>query len=301
MKLKQITAFADRLLKGRRSAALLVCLMPLGTVLFFRLGEAAMYSIILYFSGMAPAGLFSGDSPVQQLAAVIFTLLRYLAAAPMIYSAAYWYLKICGDENRKRRIHLSPVILNARNYRRSLAALLLSKAVGFVFLIPSAFFGAMAVRFISDSMNNTRGLQLLMAVHASVTAVIALGLWIWAKTALLALPFLLVRFPERNVCRLVYDSFRFMRGRRTTAFKIFARYLLPMLLIVTIPFLLPELFAAFSLFISISLREDEYLEENHFYSRHRQAGGASKLSAWAKRRFTAASDQAEAAGIRDNL
>lgn len=301
MKLKQIAAFADRLLKGRRPAALLVCLMPLGTELFLRLGEAAVYSIILYFSGMEPAGLFSGDSPVQQLAAVICALLRYLAAAPMIYGAAYWYLKICGDENRKRRIHLSRIILNSRNYRRSLAALLLSKAVGSVFLIPSAFFGALAVRFISDSLNNTRGLQLLMAVHASVTAVIALGLWIWAKTALLALPFLLVRFPERSVFRLVHDSFRFMKDRRTAAFKIFTLYIPPMLLIVTIPFLLPELFAAFSLFISISLREDEYLEENHFYGRYRKANGASKLSAWAKRRFTAASDKAEAAGIGDNL
>lgn len=301
MKLKQITAFSDRLIKGRRSAALLVCLMPLGTELFFRLGEAALYSTMLYFSGMAPARLFSGDSLIQQLAAAVCTLMRYLAAAPMIYGAAYWYLKICSDESRKRRIHLSRIILNSRNYRRSLSALLLSKSTGFLFLIPSAFFGASAVRLISDSLNNTRGLQLLMAVHASVTAFIALGIWIWAKTALLTLPFLLVRFPERSVFRLLLDSFCFMKGRRSTALKIFVCYIPPMLLIVTIPFLLPKLFAAFSLFISISLREDEYLEENRFYSRYRKANRASKLSAWAKRRFTAASDKAEAAGIGDNL
>lgn len=300
MKLRELTAYSDKLLKGKRMRALLVCLMLWGTELFFRLAEAAVYSVILYFSGMKPAGLFTGESALQQTIALICTVLRCLTTAPLIYAAAYWFTELCGESRKRRKTSLTRVILNRKIYGRSLAALVFSKAAGFIFLIPAALFGKTAYALISAGIDGSAEIHLFMSVHAAVLTILSLGLWLGAKLALLSVPFLMIRFPERNVLRLLRDSFSFMKGRRGTLLKIFARYIPPMALIITIPFLLPKLFAAVALFISISLREDEYLEGNKIHSEVGKARHASKLPAWRKRRFTAAADKAQAAGYGDN-
>lgn len=292
MKLKKLTDYSAKLLKGCSMSALLVCLMPVGTELFFRLAEAALYSILLYFCEMTPAGLFTGDSLVQQLATLICTVLRYLTTAPLIYATAYWFLQLCGEDKKKRKISLSRIILSPRIYRRSLAALLCSKAVGFLFLIPAAFFGVTAYDLVFGSLGQMENIRLLMAVHAVVMTLISMGLWIWARLAVLATPFLLIQFPDRSVFRIVRDSFRFMKGRRSTILKILAMYVPPMLLLVTVPFLLPKLFSAISLCISIALKEDEYLEGNKANSEFGQACRSSKLSVRSKRRFTPSADKA---------
>lgn len=300
MKLRELTAYSDKLLKGKRMRALLVCLMLSGTELFFRLAEAAVYSVILYFSGMKPVGLFTGENLVQQAIALICTVLRCLTTAPLIYAAAYWFTELCSESHKRRKSSVTRIILNRKIYGRSLAALVFSKAAGFVFLIPAALFGKTAYALVSAGIADSEELHLFMSVHAAVLTILSLGLWLWAKLAMLAVPFLMIRFPGRSVFRAFRDSFSFMKDRRSTLLKIFMRYIPPMALIVTIPFLLPKLFAAVSLFISISLREDEYLEGNKIHSDVGKTGHTAKLPAWRKRRFTAAADKAQAAGYGDH-
>lgn len=300
MKLMQLTSYSDKLLKGRRMKALLVCLMFLGTELFFRLAEATLYSLMLYFGELKPAGLFTGESPIQQAAALICTFLRYAAAAPLGFAAAYWFSELCSENRKKRRISLSHVLLNPRIYGRSLHMLLLSKALSAAFLAPAAFFGSTAYSFIKNGMDSSDSMHLLLAVHAAVMTVVSLILWIWSRLTMLAVPYLMIRFPEKSVFRLICGSFRFMKGRRATLLKIFLLYIPPMLFLVPIPYLLPKLFSAVSLFMSISLKEDEYLEGNTIHGDNRQTSYAPKLPAWTKRRFTPASDKAQAAGYGDN-
>lgn len=300
MKLRELTAYSDKLLKGKRMRALLVCLMLSGTELFFRLAEAAAYSVILYFSGMKPVGLFTGESRVQQSIALACTVLRCLTTAPLIYAAAYWFTELCTESHKRRKTPLTRIILNRKLYGRSLAALVFSKAAGFVFLIPAALFGKTAYALISAGIADSEELHLFMSVHAAVLTILSLGLWLWAKLAMLAMPFLMIRFPGRSVFRAFRDSFSFMKDRRSTLLKIFMRYITPMALIVTIPFLLPKLFTAVSLFIGISFREDEYLEGNKIQSEVGKTCNTAKLPAWRKRRFTAAADKAQAAGYGDN-
>lgn len=300
MKLGKLTGYSVKLLKGNRMSALLVCLMFTGTELFFRLAEAALYSIILYVSGMEPAGLFTGASPVQQLVVLICTALRYLTTAPLIYACAYWFLQLCSEEKKRKRVSLSKVILNIKIYKRSLAALLFSKAVGFLFIIPSVFFGSFAYSIISAGIENTENFHLLMAVHAFVMMIVSLGLWFWAKLAMLAVPYLMIRFPQRSAFCCIRNSFSFMKGRRATVLKIIVLYVPQMLLIVTIPVVLPKLFSAVSLCISIGLKEDEYLERNKINSGVGQAGYTAKFSAWAKRRLPPSADKAQTAGYGDH-
>lgn len=302
MKLRQVTAYSDKLLKGKRAKATLVCLMPVGVSLFFRLAEATLFSVMLYFGMLSPAGLFTAESPLHQLSAIVCTALRWLATAPLYYAAAYWFTQLCCEDKKYRRTPLSRIIINPRIYGRSLMALLLSKAAGLLFIIPAAFFGKTAVTLINENISNpSDSLQLFLSVHACVLTVLSFGLWIWSQLALLTVPFLLIKFPERSTLRIVKDSFSFMSGRRAFLLKIGARYLLPMLILpLTFPFMLAGLFSSSALFISICLKEDEYLERNKIYGCFGQARNTSKLSAWAKRCFTPSADKAQTAGYGDN-
>lgn len=294
MKIRKLTRYSDNLLKGRLMKALLVSLMPVSAELIFRLAEAAAYSLLLYFGNISPLGLFTGESTLQQLAAALCTAWRWLTAAPLIYAAAYWFSGLSGDCCKR---NLSELILDRKIYRRSLAAMLWTKLAAFIMIIPVFLFGAAAYWLASEGEGS---ISVLMAVHASVMTIISVFLWLRARLTMLAAPLILVHFPERSAYEAVRSSFRLMRGRRGTLLKLLAVYLPPMLTIIAVPFLLPRLFSAVAILIDISVKEDEYLERNKADSRVGQAAHSPKLPSGKKRRFTAASDKAQAAGYGHN-
>lgn len=294
MKIRKLTRYSDNLLKGRLMKAFLVSLMPVSAEIVFRLAEAAAYSLLLYFGNISPLGLFTGESILQQLTAVLCTVWRWLTAAPLVYASAYWFSGLSGD-CRKR--NLSELILDRKIYRRSLAALLWTKLTAFIMMIPVFLFGAAAYWLASEGEGS---ICVLMAVHASVMTVISVFLWFRTKLIMLAVPFIMVHFPERSAFEAVRSSFRIVRGRIGTILKLLAVYLLPMLTIIAAPFLLPRLFSAFAVLIDISVKEDEYLERNKADGRVGQAAHSPELPVGKKRRFTAAPDKAQAAGYGHN-
>lgn len=294
MKLRQLTQFSDKLLKGKRTLAFLIALMPVGAELLFRLTETAVCSVILYYTGMKPLGLFTGENLVQQLTSLACTALRLMTLAPLSYATALWFSRLCDGDTGRKSLRLTRVILSPKIYGRSFTALLISKAVSFVFLIPATLFGGITFTLISESLSGSGELRLMITVHATVMTLFSLFLWLRAKLTLIAVPFLLVRFPQRGALRVTRDAFRFMQGRRITLIKILLRYVPMMLPIVTIPVLLPKLFTAAALYIGICLREDEYLEKNRIYRDLGKANDASKLPFGTKRRFPKAADKAQA-------
>lgn len=300
MKLCKLIRYSDKLLIGVRMRALLVSLMFVGTEFVFRLAEAALYSIILYFEDMKPIGLFTGDSSIQKVSAAVCMILRYLATAPLIYACVYWFAELCSDNSEHSTTQLSNIILNKKLYGRSLTALIFSKVIGFAFLIPTAFFGATAISLVQSSVGNSADARLFMAMHASVMTLASVVLWIWAKIAMITLPFLLIKFPKRSVFSCIRDSFSFVRGRRSIIVKLFLLYVPLMLPVVTIPWILPKLFSSVALCISIGLKEDEYRERNKNDSNLGKAHHTSRFSSWSKRRLTPSADKAQAAGYGDN-
>lgn len=290
MKIRKLIRYSDNLLKGRMTKAALVSLLPVSAELIFRLAEAAAYSLLLYFGDVSPLGLFTGESLLQQLAAVICTVWRWLTSAPLIYASAYRFSGFCCDGFDR---NISELLLDRRIYRRSLAALLWTKLAGFLMLVPVFLFGAAAYWLASQGEGS---ISVLMTVHAAVMTVISAFLWLRAKLAMLAVPFIMVHFTEKSAFEAVRYSLRLMRGRRGALLRLLAVYLPPMLTIIAVPFLLPRLFSAAAVLIDIYIKEDEYLERNKADSSVGQAAHAPKLSSRKKRRITAASDKAEAAG-----
>lgn len=285
MDIHKLIKYSGSLLKGKFTKAFLIAVMPVVSELVFRLAEAAAYSLLLYFTDISPLGLFTGDSLIQQISTLIFTVLRWLTTAPLIYTAAYWFSGLSGELNNS---NLSELITDKKIYFRSLSLLLWTKFVGLFYIIPVFLFGASVYALTASETAET---GILITVHASVMTVITAIVWLKTKIALLAVPFLAVHFPDRSAVSVVRYSLRLMKGRINTLIKLIIIYILPMITIAAIPFLLPRFFSSLSLLVDISVKEDEYRERNNIKSRNRNAADSAKLSHWKKRRFTATSDK----------
>lgn len=300
MKLGTLTSYSDKLLRGFRTKAFLICLSVAGTELFFRLAEASLCSLMLYFGELKPIELFTGQYLLKSAVSISCTILRWLAAAPLTYAAACRFTGLCSDCPKLRDTTISEILLSRRDFLRSICALLCSKAAGIIFAVPAAFFGTVTFSLVSGGISGNSPSQLFMAVHAAVMTISSAVLWIWAKLAMLTIPFLMVYFPDRSIPRLVRDSLIFMKGRRMTLIRLFLRKLPAMLPVVTIPLVLPGLYTSAALCINIFIKEDEYREGNQTDRGNGKARNPSKLSAWTKRRLTAAADEAQASAYGNN-
>lgn len=286
MKTRELIAYSHKLLKGRRGCTMMVCVLPVAAELFFRFAEAAVYSLLLYFGGFKPVALFSGESIVQLSVALACSALRLVTAAPLECAAALRLCEICADDRRKRFTPLTEVLLSGRHFIRSISAALLVKLISLAALVPAAFFGAAAYELINRA--KTAG-GVFMAVHACVLTLVSVGGWISLKISLLAVPYLLMKYPEQGIFRTVLRSVRFMRGRKSPAVKLFAVYLLPTLTVIGLPLAVTGAATAFALCIDIYTKEDEY-EEANIYSGHGKSHDPAKLPHRKKRRLKKAAD-----------
>ena len=94
MKVRELIRFSRQLLKCRFARTMMICLLPLGTEMFFRCAEAAVYCILLYFGEYDPIGLFSGRSRVQLSVAAVY--LHLIEEMPMVieYGILVFYLLV---------------------------------------------------------------------------------------------------------------------------------------------------------------------------------------------------------------
>ena len=288
MSSKEVIRYSKNLLKGKRFGTMLICLLPLSAELFFRFAEATIYSMVLYLGEINPLALFSGENPVQVITAVCGGVMRWLVVSPLVYVRDYRLCEVCCENRKYRLTPLSDIILNKKNFRRSLVVSLFTKIIGIVALVPTAFFGVYAYILINNG-NSTD--DLFMAVNAVVLAVMSFFMWINVRITMLAVPFLMAHYPYKSVIKLVFRSFRFMKGRRSNIVKIFARYILPLITLVPVPYLLPEIMTAYALSISIFVREDDYAERIENNRKLAENNHSAKLPYRRKRLFKTFADK----------
>lgn len=288
MKSKEVIRYSKNLLRGKRMATMLVCFLPLSAELFFRFAEATVYSMVLYLGDVNPLSLFSGENPVQVITAVSGGVMRWLVCSPLVYACCYRLCEICCENRRYSFTPLSDIILDGKNFRRSLAVSLWTKIIGLVSLVPSAFFGVSAYVLITDGTGTD---DFFLAVHAVVLAVVSLFMWVNVRIAMLAVPFLMAHYPHKSVLRLVFRSFKFMHGRYSHMIKIFSSYIIHAVTLILIPYAVAEAMTAFALSISIFVREDEYAERIKNNRKLAENNHSAKLPYRRKRLFKAFADK----------
>ena len=253
MNILELTAYSRRRIKGRRREVLLVCLLPVGAELLFRLGELALYSFMLYFGIIKPFALFTGENTEQLIAMAVMTAVRWLMTAPLICAAGY---KLIGmTEGREQDVSVSELLLEKGFALRSITAFLTGRLVSFAVLIPAA---ASAWYAWSQASRGADSSGLFIAVNMTVLAAVLLVIWAAVRIDLTAVPFILAARPELSGAGAVFAALRFMSGRTGLPLKLAAVYFLPLLTLAGIPFFLPEAVFAYAAGIGIYIKEDEY-------------------------------------------
>lgn len=253
MSIWELIGYTRRRIKGKRAEILLVCLPPLASELLFRLGEAAFYSLLLYFGEISPAALFTGGNIGLAAAACAFTALRWSVTAPLICAAAVRLRDITGGSVCGG--NASELLLRGSFVRRSIAAYAGARLLSFAALIPAALLGAYAYTLVYDGGGSD---ELFAASNAAALAAVSGAVWVAVRLSVTAVPFLLAEYPDRSALGCVFMSLRFMRGRKRLPLMLGAIYALPLASVVGIPLFLPELAAAFATGVSIFFKEDEY-------------------------------------------
>lgn len=287
MKIRLLIPYTKKLLKGRNMQTGLICVLPVCSEIFFRAAETTIYSLLLYLGEMPPMSLFSGNNPVQLAVTLILTLMRWVISAPLCYAAAFRLSEICSE--KRRYTPFSRVLLNRTFFRISLGALMWTKLIGLIALAPAAFFGVTAYSMLHGTLAAD---EMFMAVNAIVLTAVSLLFWVSLKLSFSAVPFLLIRYPQKSVFRNVLCSIKFMSGRKNILLRLAAAYILPAVSIVGLPFALTRVMTAFSLSIDIFTREDEYREGIEADGRYRKANDITGFSNKRKRCLKATPDKA---------
>ena len=272
MKIRQLIPYTKKLLKGRRIRTAIICILPICPEIFFRLAEAAIYSLLLYFGEMSPAELFSGRNSVQLSVALVLMLARWVISAPVIYASAFRLSEICSE--KPCCTPFSRVLLSRANFRRSLGALIWTKLTGLIALAPAVFFGISAYSMLHGTLGTD---EMFMAANSAVLALVSFILWISLKLSFAAVPFILVRYQQKSPLRAVLYSVKFMSGRKGVMLRLAAVYFIPALSIVGLAFALTRIMTAFSLSTDIFIREDEYRERTETDRGNGRSRHAAKL------------------------
>ena len=297
MKIRELIRYSGRLLEGRKTKTMIICLLPPAAELFFRSAEAAVFSMLLYFGSLKPMELFGIRSPVQLGVTAVCTLLRWITAAPLMYAAAKRLYGITVELPAKRTESFSRSLLRKATFRRSLSAALWTKVMGLLALVPCIFFGTMAYRLLHGRLQAE---EVFLAANALFLTAVSAVMWLSLQLSFAAVPFLLVRFPGQTAFRIVLYSVSFMKGRKSVLIRLAAVYLPQMLTVAGLPGGLMKFMTAFSLSTDIFIREDEYLETNRADSGQRKARNSREFSHGKKGRVKAAAHKAEASGGRYN-
>lgn len=251
MSITELTVYSRRLLKGRRKEMFLLCMLPLGTLLFFRLFEITIYSLLLFFGGVSPAGLFVGDNSVQTVTSVLFMLFRQIFFCPLLFAVSFRFFEIYRGESVSS---ISEFLTNGRFLRKSILSGIFGKILSLAAMIPTVMGFYHALEILKGGADSR---DIFKATQFAVGSLIFLLLWFRIKLSLAALPFLMAEIPEKNSFSLVLYSLKFMSGRTGTVLRLFLLYLLPLVTIVGIPFVMPEIMAALAVSIDIFMKEDE--------------------------------------------
>ena len=280
MKLYQIKEYSGKALKGRRAEAFMISLCIPAVIVFFRLAELCISSVILYFSSLTPMEIFYGSEIWWTLSDFLFTILKIIMLSAVIPAVIKYFSGIL-------EINL-PEQKYTKLFGKNLTMNFIIKAISLILLIPVIISGYISARLIIKG----NGSSVFLTVHTLMLTIIFLAVWIWTLSGITALPFLIYRNPEKKILRLVSVSFRIMKNSRKGLFKIILFYTLFCLIPFAFIYVLPEFFTSLTLYINICIKEAEYIGGKNLYSRNSESLDTAKISHRKKRRIKTASDKA---------
>lgn len=289
MKKRELLSYSRRLVKGRRSELLLICMIPVGTELFFRTAEAALYCLMLYFGNIKPINLFTGENAEQAVISGIFAVLRFLVIPPLWCGLAARLMMFAEGKNESPAF--SDMLLSGKFIGRAVTAALFGRLISAAVLLPGVLSAACGIGMLSDGADSG---ELIAATNLIAVGIGFVILWGAVRLSLTAVPFLLWERRDLSAVRTVIYALRFMRERRGLPLTLIFIYLPPVLTIVAAPYFIPEWAAAYAVGVSIFLKEDETVNERAcVHSGNGYAESTEKLSPRKLRRLRRIAEKAQ--------
>lgn len=196
----------------------------------------------------APHALFTSDAVLWRLIQLVITIPGGLAK--IWYSWQIWLHCSKAAEmlpHQRRYAKGKMILLSLQNF--CIRTLLLQS-------VPLCLFAAYQLAKIG-AMHAESAPWLFGAVQMVVAAVLLFLFWVYVSIGLCCVPFIWLTSPETPLWRAPILAMRVMHGKRKTFIAMLAWYGIPMLLIVTIPWILPQAVIAVVTFFHIQIRQYE--------------------------------------------
>lgn len=172
MKLYQIKEYSGKALKGRRAEAFMISLCIPAVIVFFRLAELCISSVILYFSSLTPMEIFYGSEIWWTLSDFLFTILKIIMLSAVIPAVIKYFSGIL-------EINL-PEQKDTKLFGKNLTMNFIIKAISLILLIPVIISGYISARLIIKG----NGSSVFLTVHTLMLTIIFLAVWIWALSGI---------------------------------------------------------------------------------------------------------------------
>ena len=246
MSVYQCRKTASQRLSGCYSEGFFVVMIFLAAFLIYKLLDIAQSAFILYNHNGEPHSLFYSSVPWELLMKAAFSLLAFAALSPLITGGIWWFFQTAGGGDNRSILKLyTGFKLNVKAMRLYSAMWL----VGTLSLLPTGVCFTAAYRlFDRAALSEDRPLLLFISLQVFMAGVFLIGLCLKSLSAYILAPFIFINRPETGIVKTMRLSRRIMYGSELEVLKLMGLCLLPMLPLVTVPFVLPKAMMSLSVF-----------------------------------------------------
>ena len=249
MYLQKLHAFTRQSLRGHYAAASRAALLCPGLRLGMRAIPVLLAGVCISAGGLAPLALFR--QPGWCLLTLFWGMTGFAVLLPVRCGVWSWF---CDRLGLGHRVHF--FFRDAGAYLRAFCFFGTAALLRWLALLPAASAAVFAAyAFRHGAMQEEGGLWLFAAVQGMAAAVWCLWAWLRFCLSMTALPVLYLAAPEEGIFSAIRRSQKMLRGHYCRLAGVLLRYLPAMLPVVTIPFVLPYLYADVILFLHLRMLE----------------------------------------------
>ncbi|NLK70152.1 MAG: hypothetical protein GX286_01760 [Clostridiales bacterium] len=248
MNIREIKHEARLVLKERYWEAFVVVFACFGLYMLFKLVEIVVCTVLIYNKTIDISQLFYGGDTIWNVFKTMYSVFLFAAMVPVITGAVWWFSQ-AANRNEFSSDSVIQLYTCFKVNSRAILVYGLMWIIQFLSLIPS-FIMLLGAYLIIEYYNISSDI-LYLAVQLIILSVASLALYIRATLSLILAPYIFIRHPMDNPFSIISISFRLMKGRKMQVLKLllsYIGYLFLMALIVTIPFVVPEIMMSVTIF-----------------------------------------------------
>ncbi len=237
---------AGIILKGKYFEGIFVIMVLVVIYLIFKTIDIVKIGALLYNNNINILALYQTNSILDIFVKYLFGILAFAVMTPLITGGLWWFYQTANGEDNKNILKLyTGFKLNIRAFGLYTVMWILST----VSLLPTGLCWAVA-GYIFDVVSEypNQSIVLFISLQVFMFGVFFIGLYLKCISSIILAPFIFIKNPDRNIFKILNMARKKIYGSKLECIQLILTYILPMLPIVTIPFILPKAVMSFSVF-----------------------------------------------------